>query len=315
MLWGLPASVVGAGVGAVVSGTICVGSSLIFQGSLPTQGQLGGAIVSGAVSGGIVAGCASGDPTFIGAVAIGAAAGAAGAMTGTVVEKIVDQQPIHVGEVLINGGLGAIGGGIGGGIGHHLAGATAGGTLTITTGTGFTLSPGGVIAVQATTATVSIREAILATSQATAMAGAAGLSNLIHMTATGGPDPAREMAEKEAASVAPNKVAGKQTFRDILTPAEQAEFEALQAKHPDWMPKQGLDSPATVRSVAENAAARSEFTGRGHHRHPLKFGGEPNPPDLVPTGETGTRKNPTHTEITNWWNKVLRRITAEGSGE
>ena len=93
---------------------------------------------------------------------------------------------------------------IGGGIGHHLAGATAGGTLTITTGTGFTLSPGGVIAVQATTATVSIREAILATSQATAMAGAAGLSNLIHMTATGGPDPAREMAEKEAASVAPN---------------------------------------------------------------------------------------------------------------
>jgi RHS repeat-associated protein len=206
MAWGWGAAAVGAGIGAVVGGTICVGSSLIFNGSLPTQGQLGGAMVSGAISGGIVSGCASGDPSFIGAVAIGAAANAAGAMTGTVVEKIVDQQPIHVGEVLINGGVGAIGGGIGGGIGHHLAGATAGGTLTITTGTGFTLSPGGLIAVQATTATVSIREAILATSQATAMAGAAGLSNLIHMTATGGPDPAREMAEKEAASIAPNSL-------------------------------------------------------------------------------------------------------------
>jgi len=104
--------------------------------------------------------------------------------------------------------------------------------------------------------------------------------------------------------------AGKQTFRDILTPAEQAEFEALQAKHPEWMPKQGLDTPATVRSVAENAEARAQFTGHGHHPQPLKFGGEPNPPDLVPTGETQTVKNPIHTEITNWWNKVLRRINS-----
>jgi len=42
-----------------------------------------------------------------------------------------------------------------------------------------------------------------------------------------------------------------------------------------------------------------------------EFGGEPNPPDLVPTGETRTAKNPIHTEITNWWNKVLRRVNSE----
>lgn len=29
-------------------------------------------------------------------------------------------------------------------------------------------------------------------------------------------------------------------FRDTLTPEEQAEFEALRAKHPDWMPKDGV---------------------------------------------------------------------------
>jgi len=127
------------------------------------------------------------------------------------------------------------------------------------------------------------------------------------------PIPSLPKSAAAATKVAPNS--GKQTFRDILTPAERSEFEALRAKYPDWMPKGGLDTPATVRSVFENAAARSEFTGRGHHRHPLKFGGEPNPPDLVPTGETRKFKNPTHTDMTNWWNKVLRRITAEGSGE
>jgi hypothetical protein len=103
----------------------------------------------------------------------------------------------------------------------------------------------------------------------------------------------------------------QQTFRDLLTPGEQAEFEALRAQHPEWVPSEGLDAPATVRTVAENAEARAEFTGRGHHPHPLKFGGEPNPPDLLPTGETRTVKNPTHTEVTNFWNRVLRRINSQ----
>ncbi len=97
-----------------------------------------------------------------------------------------------------------------------------------------------------------------------------------------------------------------------MTPAEQAEFRALQAKYPEWMPKQGLDTRANIRSVAENAQARAQVEGAGHHRQPLKFGGEPNPAEgLVSTGETRTLKNPTHTEISNFWNSILRRIQAQ----
>ena len=113
----------------------------------------------------------------------------------------------------------------------------------------------------------------------------------------------------QAMSAQPGSQSAK-TFRDLLTPSEQTEFEALRAKYADWMPADGLDTPATVRTVEENAAARAAFSGRGHHPTPLKFGGEPNPNDLMPTGETRTLKNPTHTEITNFWNKVLRRLTA-----
>jgi RHS repeat-associated protein len=102
-----------------------------------------------------------------------------------------------------------------------------------------------------------------------------------------------------------------QTLREMLTATEQAEFEALRAKYPGWMPQGGLDAEATFRTVAENAEARAEFTGRGHHPHPLKFGGEPNPPDLMPTGETPTQKNPIHTEITSFWNRVMRRLNSE----
>ena len=115
-------------------------------------------------------------------------------------EKVVDQQPIHGIDLLIAGVVGAIGGGIGGGLGPPIVGATGGGTATITTGIGFTVMPGGALAVSASTVTVSTKEAILATTQVTAMAGAAGLANRVHMTAAGGPDPAREMAEKEAAN-------------------------------------------------------------------------------------------------------------------
>jgi len=49
-----------------------------------------------------------------------------------------------------------------------------------------------------------------------------------------------------------------QTYRSLLTPAEQAEFEALRAAHPEWMPSRGLDTPATMRTVAENAKARAQ---------------------------------------------------------
>jgi hypothetical protein len=109
---------------------------------------------------------------------------------------------------------------------------------------------------------------------------------------------------------APTTVNTTKTFKDILTPSEQLEFEALREKYPEWMPSEGLNTPATVRTVVENAAARSQFTGRGHHPHPLKFGGKPNPKELLPTGETRTYKNPIHTEITKYWNRVLLRINS-----
>jgi hypothetical protein len=125
----------------------------------------------------------------------------------------------------------------------------------------------------------------------------------------GGPKVARV---REGGPVA---ASGRQTFRDFLTQSEQAEFEALRAQYPEWMPREGLDAPATVRTVAENAAARAEFTGRGHHPHPLKFGGEPNPSDLVPTGETATVKNPLDTRVTSFWNRVLRRINSQPARE
>ena len=107
----------------------------------------------------------------------------------------------------------------------------------------------------------------------------------------------------------------EQTYRSILTPAEQAEFEALRIKYPGWMPAEGLDAPARVRSVAENALARSASTGCGHHREPLKFGGDPNPSDMVPTGESRTEKNPVHTEVSNFWYSVWRRIHLEEASQ
>jgi len=106
------------------------------------------------------------------------------------------------------------------------------------------------------------------------------------------------------------------TFRDILTADEQAEFQALQSKYPEWMPKDGLDAPTSVRTVEENAEARAQVSGRGHHSQPLKFGGDPNPSQgLVQTGETRTVKNATHTEITNFWNRVSRRIESQSGSK
>ena len=99
-----------------------------------------------------------------------------------------------------------------------------------------------------------------------------------------GPCPTEILCTHNVVSVATSATGGAtssvQTFRNLLLPAEQAEFEALREQYPDWMPKTGLDTSATIRSVAENAQARAEFTGRGHHPQPLKFGGGPNPSDL-----------------------------------
>jgi hypothetical protein len=119
-------------------------------------------------------------------------------------------------------------------------------------------------------------------------------------------------ASKKTAKIATSVRESRQrTFRELLSESEQVKFQALKEKYPEWMPSEGLDTAANVRNVAENAQARAQFRGRGHHPHPLKFGGEPNPTDLVSTGETRIVKNPIHTEITNFWNEVLRRLTSQ----
>ena len=116
-----------------------------------------------------------------------------------------------------------------------------------------------------------------------------------------------EVAAKAADAVA----GGARTLKTLLTESEQAEFIRLQARYPEWMPRRGLDAPVTIRTVEENAAVRAQVRGQGHHPHPLKFGGDPNPGDMVPTCETRTSKNPVHTEITDFWRRVLHRLQQE----
>jgi hypothetical protein len=103
------------------------------------------------------------------------------------------------------------------------------------------------------------------------------------------------------------------TFREILENLDQSfidEFEEIAKDYPEWMPS--LDDQAKTLNKSELKTARDQFTGRGHHPHPLKFGGEPNPPNLVTTGETRTVKNATHTRVTNYWNKVRNELKKKG---
>jgi hypothetical protein len=106
--------------------------------------------------------------------------------------------------------------------------------------------------------------------------------------------------------------AERATFRQVLTPEEAARFEKLKAEYPEWMPD--LDDAARDLTPTEVKAARRQVRGPGHHPHPIAFGGEPNPPKgLVPTGETRKEKNPVHTEVTKFWNDVLRRVRSENA--
>lgn len=103
-------------------------------------------------------------------------------------------------------------------------------------------------------------------------------------------------------------------IRDLLTQEESRRFEQLSEKYPGWMPE--IDAPATTLTPAEVKAARARVRGKGHHPHPLAFGGEPNPASgLVETGETRRDKNPVHNEITGFWSTVLQRIRGEAKSK
>jgi RHS repeat-associated protein len=91
----------------------------------------------------------------------------------------------------------------------------------------------------------------------------------------------------------------------FFTPEELKQYNALKARFPEWMPPD--DFKIKVRSSAETAEVRAQVNNPGHHREPLKFGGDPNPMDgLQPTGETRTNKNPIHTLVTSFWNEIMR---------
>jgi hypothetical protein len=101
------------------------------------------------------------------------------------------------------------------------------------------------------------------------------------------------------------------SYREILNKTEQRAYALLQKKYPDWMPD--LDAKASPRTPKQTQAARKMVKGKGHHCKPLAFGGDPNPREgLVKTGETRYKKNPTHKEVTNFWNSVLRRVRGGG---
>jgi len=92
---------------------------------------------------------------------------------------------------------------------------------------------------------------------------------------------------------------------EFFTPDELKQYNQLKEKHPDWMPDD--NDRFKIRSTPETAEVRKQVKSPGHHRHPLKFGGEPNPPDgLKFTGDTLKNKNPIHTLITNFWNAIMR---------
>jgi hypothetical protein len=102
-----------------------------------------------------------------------------------------------------------------------------------------------------------------------------------------------------------SRTGGGVTAKKFFNRKELKEYNELKEKYPEWMPPD--DDKFRMRSKAETADARAEAKGSGHHRHPLKFGGDPNPSEgLVTTGDTRKNKNPIHALITNFWNSIMR---------
>ena len=203
MAWGWGAAVAGGAVGGAVSRVFCVGSSLLFDGELPTQGKLAGAVTSGIVSGGIVAGCASGDPTFIGAVAIGAAAGGLGAAAGSVLEQGIDHGKVDPGKVIHDGVIGAAGGLIGAGLGKAIGGSVGNGSLRVPTGMAPAINLNGTLTYVLTHTDIQQKALVMAGVMAAATQLTAQAARGLAMAVQGGSngDPATEMAAKEADNV------------------------------------------------------------------------------------------------------------------
>ena len=159
---------------------------------------------SGFVSGGIVAGCASGDPTFTGAVAIGATAGGLGAVAGSVLEQGIDHGKVDPGKVIHDGVIGVAGGLLGAGLGKALGGSVGSGSLSVPTGMTQAVNLNGTLTFVLTHTDIQQKALVMAGVMAAATQLTAQAARGLAMAVQGGfngRDPATEMAAKEAENV------------------------------------------------------------------------------------------------------------------
>jgi hypothetical protein len=169
-------------------------------------------VTSGFVSGGIVAGCASGDPTFIGAVAIGAAAGGVGAVAGSVLEQGIDYGKVDPGKVIHDGVNGAAGGLLGAGLGKTIGGGIGSGALSVPTGRVPAVNLNGTLTYVLTHTDIQHKAIVMAGAMAAATQLTAQAARGLAMAASSGlnaNDPAKDMAEREAEEVDPPRISGQ----------------------------------------------------------------------------------------------------------
>jgi hypothetical protein len=275
-------------VGGAVSGVICVGSSLIFDGQLPTSGKLAGAVTAGAVSGAIVAGCGSGDPTFIGAVTIGAAAGGVGAVAGSVIEQGIDYGKVDTGKVIHDGINGAAGGLLGAGLGKAIGGSLGNGALSVPTGMAPAVNLNGTLTYVLTHTDIQKKAIVMAgvmaaANQLTAQA-ARGLAMAVH-GGLNGQDPATEMAAMEAAAVERPDRLTRPITPTSLPPEVTDELPIGQMRTPGWV-KQARNFFKRYRDAAkkwwEQRTGRDWPADATHMEHPRPIGNGGDPLFIEP---------------------------------
>jgi uncharacterized protein RhaS with RHS repeats len=148
LIWGWGAAGIGATIG-VVGYTVGTGVSSIWSGENQfTAGGFVGAAAGGAVAG-LIIGAVTGDVTSAaGLLAVGAAAGGAAGLTSGVVGTLADQtidtvttgrSQYDASAVLLNGGIGLVGGALGGAVAGMVLGPSVG---TVGAGLGRTLFAG-----------------------------------------------------------------------------------------------------------------------------------------------------------------------------
>jgi hypothetical protein len=229
-----------------------VGSSLIFDHELPKKGKLAGAVTSGFISGGIVAGCASGDPTFIGAVTIGAAAGGIGAVAGSVLEQKLDYGKVNPGKVVADGAAGVGGGLLGAGLGKALGGMLGTGTIRWPNGLSYDIDLNGMIALVMSYTDIEQKALTMAGLMAAGTSLQIQLANGLAMAVQRGSndsDPATKMAAEEASANG--------------QPPTTSPSRQRNSKRRQYMGQNPNKSSSTYKDVIERMRAEGKLIGEG----------------------------------------------------